>query len=89
MATVPSQKLGRRLKTFHFVVYLHGVRDISSRLQDRLVEAGCDDAALVSQGGKVFLDFDRQAPSMPDAIRSALTDIERAGVHVSEVVLRQ
>ncbi|HQU46698.1 MAG TPA: hypothetical protein VNH11_19300 [Pirellulales bacterium] len=84
MATASIQKL----KTFRFVVYLRGVRGITRRLQDRVYEAGCDDAALVCQNGKVLLDFDREAASMPDAIQSALTDIERAGLRASEIVLR-
>jgi hypothetical protein len=57
VATASRQKL----KTFHFVVYLGGVRGITRRLQDRVYEAGSDDAALVSQNGKIFLDFDREA----------------------------
>lgn len=83
MATAASQKL----KTFHFVVHLKGVRGITQRLQDRVFAAGCDDAALISQNGKVFLDFDREAVSMPDAVQSALADIERAGVRVAQIVL--
>ena len=83
MATAAPHKL----KTFHFVVYLGGARSITRRLQDRLFEAGCDDAALVSQNGKIFLDFDRQAASMPDAVQSALVDIERAGFRAKEIVL--
>lgn len=83
MATAAPHKL----KTFHFVVYLGGARTITRRLQDRLFEAGCDDAALVSQNGKIFLDFDRQAASMPDAVQSALVDIERAGLRAKEILL--
>lgn len=77
----------QKLKTFHFVAYLAGSARITQRLQDRVYEAGCDDAALVSQNGRLLLDFDREAESLPDAIRSALSDIEDAGLKATEIVL--
>lgn len=84
MATAaPRQKL----KTFHFVVYLAGPAKITQRLQDRVYEAGCDDAALVLRNGRLLLDFDREAESLPDAVRSALSDIQEAGLKASEIVL--
>lgn len=82
MATAATRP---KLKTFHFVVRLAGVSKLSRRLQDRVYEAGCDDAAIIERSGKIFLDFDRQARSMPQAVESALSDIERAGLVVSEV----
>ncbi len=83
MATATSRP---KLKTFHFVVRLVGAGKLTRRLQDRIYEAGCDDAALIERGGRIVLDFDRQARSMPEAVESALSDIQRAGLRVSEVV---
>lgn len=82
MATAASRP---KLKTFHFVVQLAGAGKLTRRLQDRVYEAGCDDAALIERNGRIILDFDRQAKSMPEAIKSALSDIQRAGLRVSEV----
>lgn len=75
-----------RLKTFHFVVRLVGAGKLTRRLQDRVYEAGCDDAALIERNGQIILDFDRRAKSMPEAVESAISDLQRAGLRVSKVV---
>lgn len=57
------------------------------RLVDALAEAGCDDATIgVGQRGRIALDFTREARSAPDAVRSAVRDVERAipGVRLVE-----
>jgi predicted DNA-binding transcriptional regulator AlpA len=43
---------------------------------DALFEAGCDDATLSSKGDLVFAEFDREAPSILDAVVSAIHDVE-------------
>ncbi len=52
---------------------------------DALFEAGCDDATVSSQGGRISLDFDRSAPSMRDAVVSAIADVHKAGMKVARV----
>lgn len=43
---------------------------------DQLVEAGCDDALLGVDRGVPQAAFDREAPSLPTAIQSAIRDVE-------------
>jgi predicted DNA-binding transcriptional regulator AlpA len=43
---------------------------------DALYEAGCDDATFSSKGELTFGDFDREAPSLPAAILSAIAAVE-------------
>lgn len=43
---------------------------------DALVEAGCDDATFSSKGDLTFADFDREAPTLLDAVTSAIADVE-------------
>jgi hypothetical protein len=43
---------------------------------DTLFEAGCDDATFGQVDGIDFADFDREAPELLDAIRTAIADIE-------------
>lgn len=43
---------------------------------DALFEAGCDDALVGSSQGVQFMDFDREAGSVDEAVRSAVADVE-------------
>lgn len=53
---------------------------------DALVEAGCDDATFSTKGGLTFADFARDAPTMLDAIVSAINAVETiAGLEVLHV----
>ena len=67
-------------QTFDFTVILGGVPEITDDMADALCEAGCDNATLVVRNGVNFLGFDREADSLDEAIRSAIADVERAGL---------
>ncbi len=58
------------------------VDGIDPQLPDKevntLYEAGCDDATIASRDGRVFITFSRRAPSLLDAILSAIGQIESA-----------
>ena len=58
-----------------FDIELIGVDEVTLRLEDALFEGHCDDALLCSEGFRVSLLFDREAPSLQEAIRSAISDI--------------
>ncbi len=45
---------------------------------EALFEAGCDDATVGRVGGVQYLDFDREAESLPSAVASAAEAIEAA-----------
>jgi len=70
---------------YEFVLTLAGSDELTAELADTLFEAGCDDATLHSEGPVLYLDFDREAESLGDAIGSAVKDVERAGYNVSRV----
>lgn len=44
-----------------------------------------DDGTMITSGGVTRIDFDREASSLRGAIRSAIADIERCGLHVARV----
>ena len=67
-----------------FAVYVTGI-DPSGAYEDRLYEAGCDDATIVVRDGEMHLNFEREAPAFSDAVGAALRDIERAGGRVLRV----
>ncbi|MEX5538901.1 hypothetical protein ABFV54_27725, partial [Pseudomonas syringae] len=59
---------------YHFTIVIRDARYQLSDLEDRLFEAGCDDALLCSYNDTVYLEFDREAESAEIAIKSALQD---------------
>lgn len=68
----------------HFEVTIRGT--LTDSLLDALFEAGCDDATISNKGELIFADFDREAPSMLDAVISAISDVESvAGLEVLHV----
>jgi len=72
--------------TIHrFTLILADVSKIDEQLEDRVFEAGCDDALLAERDGVVYLDFDRSASSFEGALRSAMDDVESCGMEVARV----
>jgi hypothetical protein len=53
---------------------------------DALFEAGCDDATFGAEKGVPIGQFDREAPTLAEAIASAVRDIESAGLTVLRVL---
>ena len=74
------------MPTHHFALAVDGPDLQDDVLIDRLFKAGCDDAAIVRSAGVQYVDFYRKAASLDEAVRSAVTDIERVeGVNVARV----
>ena len=70
----------------HFTLIVDGPDLQDDALIDRLFEAGCDDAAIGRIDGIQYVDFDREAVSLDEAVLSAVTDVERVeGVNVVRV----
>ncbi len=74
------------MKTYQFVLIVEG-RDLQSgEMFDAVFEAGCDDALVGCSNGVQFVDFEREAPSAGEAVRSAVTALESvSGVTVARV----
>jgi hypothetical protein len=50
-----------------------------------LVEAGCDDASFDVEDGLPVAEFDREAPTLADAIASAVRGVESVGLRALRV----
>ena len=59
----------------HFRLIVDGPDLQDGALIDRLFEAGCDDAAIGRSDGIQYVDFDRDAASLGEAVLSAVMDI--------------
>ena len=75
------------MQEFDFTLILAPSDVPMSVLEEKLFEAGCDDALLGSRDGIVFLDFTRRSSAHLDAITSAIREIEdcQAGLRVVRV----
>lgn len=71
------------MKTYHITLTLQGEHTESDALEDRLYEAGCDDATLCFNGRTAYLEFDREAASAREAVTTAIANVEAAGCQVA------
>ena len=74
-----------RVKSFNFTIVASGMDHGSPGLDDCFFEAGCDDATLSIQGGRVVVEFQREGRSLTAAVKSAVGDVERAGATVDRI----
>jgi hypothetical protein len=63
---------------FRFTVDLQ--TDFFDGIEDLIYDAGCSDALVYSQNGRVYLDFDREADTKDQAIESALKALQNIGI---------
>lgn len=65
---------------YNFTLTLSGVVYTTEGLEDALYQHGCDDAIICAYGSSVYLEFHREAQSLDAAIKTAVEDIESAGI---------
>ena len=68
-----------------FTLQVSGI-DTATDYEDQLYRAGCSDALPAVVNGALYLDFDRDAPSFEEAVKSARHDVESAGGKVIRVM---
>lgn len=74
-----------KLNQYSFTLILGNVDENTASLEDHLFQAGCDDALINFRNGTVYLDFDRQAPSIDEAIISAIKNIESSTLGIKVI----
>ncbi len=67
-------------KIYQFTLVLNHVDEHTPNLEDSLYESGCDDALINFRNGTVYLDFDRKAVSLEEAVLSAIKNVESSSV---------
>ena len=70
---------------WRFILHLKGIDEMTVDLSNRLFEAGCDDGNPSGSGGRARIRFNREAEVLSDSIRSAVADVQKAGVEVDRV----
>ena len=70
----------------HFTLIIDGPDLQDDTVIDAVFDAGCGDAAIGRIDGIQYVDFDREAPSLDEAILSAVASLERIdGVDVVRI----
>jgi hypothetical protein len=75
------------LKTYQFDVFLKEIEEVTDDQADVLFAKGCDDGTPACCNGAAWIHFDREAPSLEEAIHAAFTQVLSAGFTVSKVEL--
>lgn len=63
--------------------------DLTDEEADKLYDAGCDDASILTRDGVTRLQFDRQASSLDEALATAIQNVERAGLAVARIEIER
>lgn len=74
-----------QLNHYSFTLILGNVDENTESLEDHLFQAGCDDALINFRNGAVYLDFDREASSIEEAIISAVKNIESSSLGIKVI----
>ena len=70
---------------YSFTLILKGEPELTEEIADDLFENGCDDGTPGTSSGEFSIDFHRQAPSLEQAITSAIANVKSAGYEVERV----
>jgi hypothetical protein len=70
---------------YEFRLILSGPLELTEEIADELFEAGCNDGTPGTCEGVFSIDFHREADSLEEAIRSAITDVKSVGYEVKRV----
>ncbi|MBP9727627.1 MAG: DNA-binding protein [Gammaproteobacteria bacterium] len=65
---------------YSFSLVLKNIDQQTPALEDSLYESGCDDALINFRNNTVYLDFDREAESLENAVLSAIHDVESSSI---------
>jgi hypothetical protein len=68
-----------------FVLILSGIRELTPELADALFEATNGELELNMREGVAYAEVSRSAPSLADAVRSAIAEVEGCGQGVRVV----
>ena len=73
------------MKRFQFSIIASGLDPEAEDFADRFFNAGCDDATVSFQKGRIILDFTRESDSVDAAICSAIDNVKKAGARVNRI----
>jgi predicted transcriptional regulator len=72
-------------RKFEFGIIASGLDPSADDFETRFFDAGCDDATVSFQKGRIIVDFAREASSIDAAIASAVECVKAAGATVERI----
>ncbi|NUQ62669.1 MAG: hypothetical protein HUU20_09280 [Pirellulales bacterium] len=69
----------------HEFTLILSIGEVTDDQCNALYEAGCDDGTISTSGRVTRIDFCRDAPTLEEAIRSAIGNVNAAGLQVARV----
>lgn len=73
------------MKMYEFSIIASGLDPSADDFEQRFYDSGCDDALVSFQKGHIIVDFAREAPSIDEAISSAIQNVMTAGATVDRI----
>jgi len=70
------------MTTHEFTIIASGLNPEADDFMDRFFEAGCSDATIAYQRGRIIIEFAREADNFSHAIVTAFEDVQKAGAKV-------
>lgn len=72
---------------YEFTLILQEPIELTEKVADVLYKAGCDDGTPGTCSGIFTIDFNREADTLEEAIRTAIANVRKAGYEVERVEL--
>jgi len=73
------------MNKYHFSLVVSDPVELTESVADSLYSAGCDDATPGMCNGALTLDFHREAPSLEEAIQTAIANVRKVGLGTARV----
>jgi hypothetical protein len=73
------------MQTHAFTLVLRDIDEVTEDAANALYAAGCEDGTFCARDGVAYVHFDRDAPNLRQAIRSAIDNVRAAGLDVERV----
>lgn len=83
--TVKAGRMGVPHMNEHEFTLILSVAEVTDDQCNALYEAGCDDGTISTSQRVTRIDFCREAPHLEEAIRSAIANVNAAGLAVARV----
>lgn len=74
---------------WRFTIRLKDTDALSDDQMEALFANGCTDAVPASSCGEAWIDFDREANTLEEAMRSAVHDVRQNGLKVARVEVEE
>lgn len=73
-------------QTYSFTLAIASHSDFDDGLVDQVFKCGCDDGSLRVIDGELYLDINREAPNITEAVTTAVDQLNTANVYIDRAI---